>query len=125
MTLLSIVPLPYRILAMAVFATALFGFGYVKGLEHEKANFDAFKLEVAKEANKAQDRAIAQKAADQLRKETADHENADALAILAGTIKRLRDAKPRLEQPERIREADVRGGRRPGLQQTRARKQRG
>lgn len=41
MSLSSIVPLPYRILFMAVIAAALFGFGWLKGAGHVQAEWDA------------------------------------------------------------------------------------
>jgi prophage endopeptidase len=41
MNLTALVPLPYRILALALFAAALVAFGYVKGLSHEHAKWDA------------------------------------------------------------------------------------
>ena len=41
--MLSIIPFPYRILALAVFALALVGFGWVKGVHHEELKFGAYK----------------------------------------------------------------------------------
>ena len=41
MGLLSIVPLPYRILFMALFAAMLVGFGWMKGAAHVQAKWDA------------------------------------------------------------------------------------
>lgn len=41
MNLTALVPLPYRILALALFAAALVAFGYVKGVSHERAKWDA------------------------------------------------------------------------------------
>lgn len=41
MGLSSIVPLPYRILFMVLFAAALVGFGWMKGSAHVQAEWDA------------------------------------------------------------------------------------
>lgn len=41
MNLLSIVPLPYRLLALALLAVALIGFGWVKGAGHVQSEWDA------------------------------------------------------------------------------------
>lgn len=41
MSLSSIVPLPYRILFMALFAAVLVGFGWMKGSAHVQAEWDA------------------------------------------------------------------------------------
>ena len=43
MGLSSIVPLPYRILFMVLFAAALVGFGWMKGSAHVQAEWDAAK----------------------------------------------------------------------------------
>ena len=40
---LSIVPFPYRILALVVLALSLVGFGWVKGAQHGEAKLDAYK----------------------------------------------------------------------------------
>lgn len=42
MNLLSLVPLPYRVLALAVMAVALMGFGWVKGAEHGETKLNAY-----------------------------------------------------------------------------------
>jgi hypothetical protein len=41
--LLSLLPFPYRMLALALLAVALVGFGWVKGAHHEEAKFEAYK----------------------------------------------------------------------------------
>jgi hypothetical protein len=41
MNFTALIPLPYRILAMALFAAALVGFGYVKGLARGQERIDA------------------------------------------------------------------------------------
>jgi hypothetical protein len=38
---MGLIPLPYRVLLLAVFAIALTGFGYVKGVSHEQAQWEA------------------------------------------------------------------------------------
>lgn len=38
---LSLVPMPYRLLVVAVIATAMFGFGWLKGAGHVRAEWDA------------------------------------------------------------------------------------
>ena len=42
--LLNLVPLPYRLLALAALAAALMGFGWVKGAEHGEAKLNAYKV---------------------------------------------------------------------------------
>lgn len=41
MSLLSVVPLPYRLLALALLSAALIGFGWVRGASHVQAAWDA------------------------------------------------------------------------------------
>lgn len=41
MNFLSLVPLPYRLLALVLLAIALVGFGWVKGAEHVQGKWDA------------------------------------------------------------------------------------
>lgn len=44
MNLLNVIPLPGRVLMLIAFATALLGFGWVKGAEHGEAKLDAYKV---------------------------------------------------------------------------------
>lgn len=48
--LTSLVPLPYRLLAIAIMCAGLFGFGYVKGLHRGQDKLDAY---VAKQTEQA------------------------------------------------------------------------
>lgn len=48
--LAMVVPLPYRLLALALLAVALMGFGYVKGVSHEAAKWEAAKAEAERKA---------------------------------------------------------------------------
>jgi len=45
---MSLVPLPYRLLALALMALALMAFGWVKGAQHGEKKLDAYKLEAEK-----------------------------------------------------------------------------
>lgn len=53
MNLTALVPLPYRILALSMFAAALVAFGYVKGASHEQHKQDAINLAQSETNNKA------------------------------------------------------------------------
>jgi hypothetical protein len=46
--LTNLVPLPYRLLALAVMALALWGWGWVDGAKHEEKKFDAYKVDQEK-----------------------------------------------------------------------------
>jgi hypothetical protein len=46
--LTSLVPLPARLMLMAAFAVALMGFGYYKGVTHEEARCEAYKVDQQK-----------------------------------------------------------------------------
>lgn len=57
--MLSIIPLPYRIAAIGILIAAAVFFGWVKGVTHEQAEFDAYKqkeavLAAQQEAHNAQ-----------------------------------------------------------------------
>ena len=110
MTLLSIVPLPYRILAMAVFAAALFGFGYVKGLEHEKVVFDAFKAKVEEVGKTAQ---IEAKRVNDLHQKTLE----DVSNVWKNQLQPARDgavAAYIAAHPARVRDTSSSSGTMPG-----------
>ena len=81
-------------------------------LEAVRAEYASFIAITKAEGEAAQKAAAIRVAADKQRKEEADHENADALATLAGTIKRLRDAN---DARRRIVPAAAPAGRRPDL----------
>lgn len=49
--LLSVIPLPWRLLAYVGAAAALIGFGYVKGMERGQAKLDAFTTKVSEIAH--------------------------------------------------------------------------
>ena len=38
---MSVIPWPYRLLALTAFGVALFGFGWIKGASHVQAQWDA------------------------------------------------------------------------------------
>ena len=43
MNLLALIPFPWRLLALALFAAALCGFGYVKGLHHGEVELASYR----------------------------------------------------------------------------------
>jgi hypothetical protein len=89
----SLLPWYYRWAGFAVACAALFGYGYLKGSLHEEAKFQAFVAQTRAEGEAAQKSALERIAADKLRKENADHENALSLAALRADNDRLRSAR--------------------------------
>mgnify|MGYP000867998209 CR=1 FL=1 len=90
--MLSLIPFPYRILALCGLAIALFGYGWVKGAAHGEARLEAFKQAAAVEAGRAQALADARTLADKQRKEASDASYQKALALAGADIQRMRDA---------------------------------
>jgi len=90
---LILIPWYYRWLAFGAVAAALLCFGYVKGLMRGEANHADFVATVKAEGESAQKTVIARIAADKLKKEKADHENALSLAALRADNDRLRHAR--------------------------------
>ena len=70
--LFGLVPLPYRLLALAILAAALWGHGWIKGAQHGERKLQAFVQQQAVDAGKAQALADARAKADRERKEASD-----------------------------------------------------
>ena len=51
--LFAMVPLPYRLLGLALMAAALWGHGWIKGAHHEQAKSALFQAQVDREGIKA------------------------------------------------------------------------
>lgn len=85
----------WRLIAVAALVAVLGGYGMTMRLQRDNARseYAEFKAQTAKAAWQAAEKALQETIADQKRKEAADAENSDALATLAGTIKRLRDSR--------------------------------
>lgn len=115
-SLLTLIPLPYRILALVAFAFALFGSGYVSGLRHDQSAWhaaDALRVAqdtkaelAATQAARAKETALRNQldaAAAQRLKENADHETELAnlrAAARAGTERLRCPAAPLPADPE-------------------------
>lgn len=86
----------WRLVAIAAVVAVLGGYGMTMRMQRDNARSELaeFKAQAAKAAWLAAEKALQETIADQKRKEAADAENSAALATLAGTIKRLRDARP-------------------------------
>lgn len=89
-TLLTLIPLPYRLLALALLCVAVWGHGWLKGAHHGEAKLAAFEVAVRAEGSAAQ-----KLANDRISRERAktDDTNAKYLAADAGrraTAERLR-----------------------------------
>lgn len=89
MNLLALVPLPYRLLGLALLAVALWGHGWIKGANHGEAKLAAFSERVRIEGIKAQAMADARIAADRQRKEASDASYTKALTLLSADANRL------------------------------------
>jgi hypothetical protein len=92
MNLMALVPMPYRMLGLALLAIALWCHGWVKGANHGEAKLAAFTESVRAEGIKAQAMANARIAADRQRKETADREREKTIANLGARITSMRNA---------------------------------
>ena len=90
--LFGLVPLPYRLLALAILAAALWGHGWIKGAQHGERKLQAFVQQQAVDAGKAQALADARAKADRERKEASDASYQKALALAGADIQRMRDA---------------------------------
>ena len=88
--LLGLVPMPYRLLALALLAAAIFGYGWLKGANHVEAKFAAFQAEVAAEGRASQKLAEARIATERARKDESDAKYKTASANLRATTERLR-----------------------------------
>lgn len=93
MNLLTLVPLPYRLLGLALLAVALFGYGWIKGANHGEAKLQAFAESVRAEGIKAQAMADARIASDRQRKEASDASYSKALIALGADLERMRNAR--------------------------------
>lgn len=99
--LLSLVPWWARIVAVGAVLAASAAFGAVKMHQHDQKAYDALQKRFDDFQDQVRVNGLAAKAAakakeeeDLKRKKDADEENAHALATLAGTIARLRNAHP-------------------------------
>jgi hypothetical protein len=90
-SLLTILPFPYRILALALLAASLFGYGFLKGAQHGEAKLAAFTEQVKSEGIKAQAMADARVVADRQRKEASDASYTKALVLLSADANRMRN----------------------------------
>lgn len=96
---LALLTLPERLIALVVLAVALMGFGYVKGLQHEEAKFDAYKVAQQKAVDQqiaigAQKTASLKTTADTLEK-TKNDEIASINARLSVALAGLRNRPER------------------------------
>lgn len=96
MNLTALIPAPYRILALAIFAVALYGGGYVSGLCHEASVRDAKDAIAAKQDTE-------QHAKDVDRARAKEQALRDALD--AETEKRNKEAADHAKQMEALRAA--------------------
>ncbi len=83
----------WRLIAIAALVAVLGGYGMTMRVQRDNARseYAEFKAQSAKAAWQAAEKALQETITDQKMKESADAENSQALATLAGTIKRLRD----------------------------------
>lgn len=84
----------WKLIAVALVVGGLAFYAGLMRVERDavKAEYAEFRTKVAQAAEAAAEAALKKTIADEQKKEKADAENAAALATLAGTIKRLRDA---------------------------------
>jgi hypothetical protein len=124
---LDIIPLPYRLLALAGFAVALAGGGYVAGLHHEqilwqaadvlRAKQDQAQLLAATQQARANEQALRAKldTANELRlKEQSDHETTLAAVRAAARAGTERLHCPAAALPARTAPANPDAAARPG-----------
>ena len=91
--MLGIAPFPYRLLALALLAVALFGFGWIKGASHAEGKLAAFQAETRTAGEIAAKAAQVQEAKDRQRKEASDASYTKALAQPSADNRRLHDAR--------------------------------
>lgn len=92
MNLLNAVPWYYRLAGIALLVSAVFGFGYVKGLLHENEEFDIYKAKVEALGDAARKAALEKKAQqDQITTEVQLEHNDEVARIRA-----YYDAHPRV-----------------------------
>jgi len=92
--LLTLIPGPYKWIALALLVVAVWGHGWLKGAGHEQAKFAAFEAEVAAEGRAAQKLAADRIAREIARKDASDASYQKALTLAGNDLKRLRDARP-------------------------------
>ena len=90
---LSIVPLPYRIGAMALLVVASFAYGWFKGHVAGENKYQAFVAETRNAGQIAQKAAEVQKQRDEARKVESDASYKVALSALSDDVNRLRAAR--------------------------------
>ena len=95
MSPLSLIPLPYRLLALAALAAALFGYGWLKGAQHGEAKLDKQTITLQAQALKSQTDAAAKTRAWQAKKDEALREaNKRQIALRrdAAVVRRSNDS---------------------------------
>lgn len=121
---MSVIPWPYRLLAMAAFAVALVGFGWIKGATHVQAQWDAAIQQQALQAAAVRERQeqatvkviteyvdrvrVVREKGDTIIKEVPVYVpvQADAACTINSGFVRLHDAAAAGELPEPARDAD-------------------
>lgn len=93
MNFLTPAAFPYRWLALALLAAALWGHGWVKGNASGRAEGVAFQAETRTTGEIAAKAAQVQQARDQARKEASDASYTKALALLSADHQRLLNAR--------------------------------
>lgn len=112
---MSLIPWPYRWLAIAALAVALIGFGWIKGAGHVQAQWDAAVRErqaqaTAKVVTQYVDRVrVVREKGDTIIKEVPVYVSvqADAACTISRGFVRLHDAAAAGELPEPARDADA------------------
>jgi hypothetical protein len=95
-SLLNLIPLPYRILALALAVAALWGHGYFKGSSSKQAAFDAYRADI--EAQVAIQRAKNDETVKRHQRDarTAQNDLKTRLSHINDAYSRLRDSAARM-----------------------------
>lgn len=99
--MLSLIPFPYRLIALGLVILAAGAFGFVKGLNWSRAEHEAFVARVEAEGRVAQERAARRtQEAQKHTQEVADAYAANIVATRDTYERRLRDLRTRLGRAE-------------------------